>query len=221
MSKSFNSDKMYNDEIYNCANCKLSSLISSPDGQVLYCYATKKYIDVDRSVCLFDNLCTDGELISREEVLNLLKPLMMDANPFRRSMATALIKMINEMPSAVSVNDIYELPDGWLDPCGKMYLSSEYDLSDIVTELHYEDECDSDGRLLPDDELLYRHGWVAIRFYRNKQFKKVWRITWERWGNHCHRLTDQQKAFLKPYFEREIVDEGDRINWIAENNLTI
>lgn len=216
MSKSFNSDEMYNDEIYNCANCKLSSLISSPDGQVLYCYATKKYIDVDRSVCLFDNFCTDGELISREEVLNLLKPLMMDANPFRRSMATVLIKMINEMPSAVSVNDIYELPDGWLDPCGKMYLSSEYDLSDIVTELHYEDERDLDGRPLSDDDILYNHGWVSIRFYRNKKFKKVWRICWNRWENPCHRLTEQQKAFLKPYFERELVNLSDRRDWEEE-----
>lgn len=216
MSKSFNSDEMYNDEIYNCANCKMSSLISSPDGQVLYCYATKKYIDVDRSVCLFDNLCTDGELISREEVLNLLKPLMMDANPFRRSMATALIKAINKMPSAVSVNDIYELPDGWLDPCGKIYLSSEYDLSDIVTELHYEDECDSDGRPLSDDDILYNHGWVSIRFYRNKKFKKVWRICWNRWENPCHRLTEQQKAFLKPYFERELVNPSDRRDWEEE-----
>lgn len=209
------------DKPYNCAECKMSTLIPRPDGQVLYCYATKKYLDVKCYKCALDNETSYGDLVSREDVLDLLEPWTKDPNPYKRTTALSLTKAISSMPSAVCINDIYELPDGWLDPCGQMYLSSEYDLSDIVTELRYEDEYDSDGRLLPDDELLYRHGWVAIRFYRNKQFKKVWRIIWERWGNHCHRLTDQQKAFLKPYFEREIVDEGDRINWIAENNLTI
>lgn len=209
------------DKPYNCAECKMSTLIPRPDGQVLYCYATKKYLDVKCYKCSLDNETSYGDLVSREDVLDLLEPLTKDPNPYKRTTALSMTKAISKMPTSVCINDIYELPDGWLDPSGKIYLASEYDLSDIVAELHYEDEYDSDGRPLSDDELLYNNGWVSLHFYRNKQFKKVWRIIWRtrRYGDKIfrnQRLTIEQIAFLKPYFERELVNETDRKAWERE-----
>jgi len=84
---------------------------------------------------------------------------------------------------------LFNLPTGWLSPTGDFYECAVYEHIAMARELiHTEHRA---------DEILVNGGWVSITISQlgNKEYY-IW------WKNF---LQDEQKNFLKKYFENESV----------------
>ena len=100
---------------------------------------------------------------------------------------------------------IKALKTGWLSPNGNFYPCGCYEHIGTARKI-LKDETASRA-----DEKLNNCGFVSITV--SQLGVKEWRIYWN------HFLTEQQKNFLKPYFEDDMpVDNITKIRWSKEND---
>lgn len=109
------------------------------------------------------------------------------------------------------------LKTGWLDTNGNLTECGEYQhlatARKIVHNNGYQSIINENGRVISDDEILLRHGWIQIDYARN-MFFIGWRIYW----NHRHHLSPAQKSYLEPYFEEDSIDPLCLEHWQEEMN---
>ena len=95
------------DKPRSCERCDFSRRIPRPDGQILFCYAASKFVEksvgisdfLDYSECPFDEITVPhGDLIDKDAVIDMLKRLSESQDPYQRGIATAVIRVLNEMP---------------------------------------------------------------------------------------------------------------------------
>lgn len=104
------------------------------------------------------------------------------------------------------MNKATELKTGWLSPNGDFYECGVYEhfsLARAILKDSYEKH--------PDDE-LFSLGFAEITI--SQLGVKAWNVYWS------HFLTEQQKNFLKPYFEDEKLPVGGvtKMRWEMEND---
>lgn len=99
-----------------------------------------------------------------------------------------------------------ELSTGWLSPNGDFYPCRVYEHISLAREIL------KDKTANRADEKLNDCGFVSITI--SQLGVKKWRIYWK------HFLTEQQKNFLKPYFEDSSlsVDGCSNVRWSKEND---
>lgn len=99
------------------------------------------------------------------------------------------------------------LDTGWLSPDGTFTKCKVYEhISTAYTILNdYTTSC--------PDEKLHEAGYAEITI--SMLGVKTWRIYWKKF------LTEEQKNFLRPYFEdpERDVDLTSRISWDKENDI--
>ncbi|MBQ8357892.1 MAG: hypothetical protein IJX39_08825 [Clostridia bacterium] len=83
-----------------------------------------------------------------------------------------------------------ELKTGWLSPSGDFYPCGVYEHMDCARKI-LKDEAAS-----RPDEKLHDCGFAEITI--SQMGVKEWRVYWKNF------LTDEQKNFLKPYFEDDV-----------------
>ena len=95
------------DKPRSCERCDFSRRIPRPDGQILFCYATNKFVEksavisdsLDYSECPFDEITVPhGDLIDKDAAIKMLERLTESQDPYQRGIATAIIRVFNEMP---------------------------------------------------------------------------------------------------------------------------
>ncbi|MBQ7296439.1 MAG: hypothetical protein IJW86_09655 [Clostridia bacterium] len=99
-----------------------------------------------------------------------------------------------------------ELSTGWLSPNGDFYPCGVYEHIGTARKI-LKDETANRA-----DEKLHDCGFVSITI--SQLGVKQWRIRWKNF------LTEQQKNFLKPYFEDSSlsVDGFSNVRWSKEND---
>jgi len=100
-----------------------------------------------------------------------------------------------------------ELKTGWLSPDGDFYPCAVYEHLSLARKI-LQDEYANRA-----DEKLQNKGFAEITI--SQLGIKEWRVYWKNF------LTEQQKNFLKPYFEDNILPMSDiiRIRWERENDI--
>lgn len=103
--------------------------------------------------------------------------------------------------------DKNELKTGWLSPSGDFYPCAVYEhlsLARKILKNEYENR---------PDEKLHDRGFAEITI--SQLGTKEWRVYWKNF------LTEQQKNFLKPYFEDDVFPMGSivRTRWERENDI--
>lgn len=102
------------DKPRSCERCDFSRRIPRSDGQILFCYAANKFVEKTEGIsdyinyekCPFDEVASShGNLIDKDAVIQMLKPLSDSQEPFQRGIATAIIKLLNEMPVIIKSED--------------------------------------------------------------------------------------------------------------------
>ena len=101
-----------------------------------------------------------------------------------------------------------ELSTGWLSPSGDFYPCGVYEHIGKAMEIL------NNAMVSRADEKLHDCGFVSISI--SQLGKRKWRIYWKTF------LTDQQKNFLKSYFEDDLltVDNLSKIRWEKENDYS-
>ena len=100
---------------------------------------------------------------------------------------------------------ISELKTGWLSPNGDFYPCRTYEHIGTAQKILKDDNANL------ADEKLYSLGFVSITI--SQLIRKEWHIYWKNF------LTEQQKNFLKPYFEVNTFPVGaaTKIRWDKES----
>lgn len=102
---------------------------------------------------------------------------------------------------------------GWLSPCGDFTECGCYEhlkAADKIVELFGYATFFNDRINDSDDTLMY-YGWAYIG---KSSIDHTYRVGWERF------LTEQQKAFLAPYFEEAVpMDEFSRYRYESETDV--
>lgn len=105
-----------------------------------------------------------------------------------------------------------ELNTGWLAPDGSFFECCSYDhvstARELVDKFGYPDIVDL--QRIPADDNLMNHGWCYIGI--SSFLSHEWRVGWNKF------LTENQKRFLKPYFEESDlpVNEFAVMRWKRE-----
>lgn len=99
------------------------------------------------------------------------------------------------------------LETGWLSPSGSFTQCNVYDHISTAYEIL------GTSNTSKPDEKLHDAGYAEITL--SQLGVKEWRVYWKNF------LTEEQKNFLKPYFEDETIPMayGSRIKWDKENDL--
>lgn len=98
------------------------------------------------------------------------------------------------------------LSTGWLAPNGDFYPCGVYEHISTAREILNDETANR------ADEKLHDCGFASITL--SQLGVKEWRIYWK------HFLTEQQKTFLKPYFEDSSLsaDGVSNVRWCKEND---
>lgn len=95
------------DKPRSCERCDFSRRIPRPDGQILFCYATSKFVEKTEGIsdyinyeeCPFDEVASShGNLIDKDAAIKMLERLTKSQDPYQRGIATAFIRVLNEIP---------------------------------------------------------------------------------------------------------------------------
>ena len=99
-----------------------------------------------------------------------------------------------------------KLQTGWLAPNGTFYACRVYEHISLAREILKDDNANR------ADEKLHDWGFAEITI--SQLGIKEWRVYWKNF------LTDEQKNFLKPYFEDDKFPMGyvSKMRWDQENN---
>lgn len=99
-----------------------------------------------------------------------------------------------------------ELKTGWLSPNGDFYPCRVYEHISLARKILNDEYANR------ADERLQDSGFAEITI--SQLGVKEWRVYWK------HFLTEQQKNFLKPYFEDDVFPMGDivKVRWEREND---
>lgn len=87
------------------------------------------------------------------------------------------------------------LPTGWLSPEGKFHECEYMDHMAVAEDLCEEYGYEDDNYI--KDEVLLDHGWAHLTI--TTFFSHNWMIMWK--DDYMNHLTQDQKAYLKPYIE--------------------
>lgn len=100
-----------------------------------------------------------------------------------------------------------KLQTGWLSPDGDFYPCRVYEHLSLARKILKDEYTNR------PDEKLQDSGFAEITI--SQLGVKEWRVYWKNF------LTDQQKNFLKPYFEDEIFPMGNivKMRWDRENEF--
>lgn len=99
-----------------------------------------------------------------------------------------------------------ELKTGWLSPNGDFYPCGVYEHISCARKILNDENANR------ADEKLQDIGFAEITL--SQLGVKEWRVYWKNF------LTEQQKNFLKPYFEDDVFSMGDivKVRWEREND---
>ncbi len=99
-----------------------------------------------------------------------------------------------------------ELETGWLSPNGDFYPCGVYEHLSCARKILNDEYANR------ADEKLQDSGFAEITI--SQLGVKEWRVYWKNF------LTEQQKNFLKPYFENEVfpMDDMVKMRWEREND---
>lgn len=103
---------------------------------------------------------------------------------------------------------------GWLSPTGEFIECDSYNhikiAQDVAEKLHLPSYDFENERSISADDALFKIGWAHIGV--TGSLKKEWFVFWNR------KLTPEQVAFLRPYFESEKLNIGPvtKQHWTLE-----